>query len=523
MKTFLIPQRSLTASYEAEIVVCGGGTAGVFAALSAAESGKRVLLVEQFGSLGGSASNALVMPLMHSHIDGDPACSYLSLRLRQKLLDHGSLGDEGRSFDPTVLKLVLEELCAEAGVQILYHTFLSDVLTEQGVIKALVAVNKAGTIVIAGDFFIDCTGDGDVSVLAGADFTRGHPETGQNQPTSLRYLVSGIDLPALGRFLNREVARTGIENACFYHPPYTVYGACCEGRFTLSDLFDRAVAAGDLTEGDRVYWQMFSVPGRTDSVAFNNPEFYEFRGGTDPDVLTNVQLNGKKAIFRQLAFYKKYMEGFEHAYISEIAPMVGVRESRSIRTEYVLTLSDLLSRRKFEDAFCQSAYPVDIHGYSIEFVSRYKPADDDRPYYEVPYRCLVVRGFENLLVAGRCLGADFLAQASLRIQPTCRSSGEAAGIAASLALDAGIPARELDGRQEMTGDRARSALPPTPYRKTAPEAHRGRFLFLDEFTQQLDFHALIPQRIVKIRILCYFFVNILDIFLKLLYICSYSS
>ena len=353
----------------------------------------------------------------------------------------------GRAFAPTVLMVALEELCAEAGVQLLYHTFISDVLVENGTVKAIVAANKSGTVVIAGDIFIDCTGDGDVSVLAGAQYTKGNPETGKNQPISLRYIVSGVDIPALGEFFKSEIERTGIARDCSYTPPLSVYAACCGDGATLSDIFKRAIAAGDLTVEDHLYWQMFNIPGRNDSIAFNNPEFFEDLDGTNPDTLTKTQVAGKKAIYRQLAFYKKYMKGFENAYIADIAAMVGIRESRNITTEYVLTGADLLSRKKFDDAFCQSNYPVDIHGYTLEFVSRFKPAEDARPYYEIPYGSLVVKGFENLLVAGRCLGAEFLAQSSLRIQPCCRSAGEAAGIAAALALDAKIPAREVDGRK----------------------------------------------------------------------------
>ena len=140
------------------------------------------------------------------------------------------------------------------------------------------------------------------------------------------------------------------------------------------------------------------------------------------------------------------MKGFENAYISDIAAMVGIRESRNIVTEYVLSAEDLICRRKFDDAFCQCNYPVDIHGRTLDFASKYKPVDDGKPYYEIPYRSLAVKGFDNLLVAGRCLGAEFLAQSSLRIQPCCRSSGEAAGIAAAMAVDAGKPVREVDGK-----------------------------------------------------------------------------
>ena len=368
-------------------------------------------------------------------------------RLREKLKLYGGVDGSGRAFDSTVLKLALEELCAEAGVQLLYHTFISDVLVENGVVKAVVAGNKSGTVVIAGDMFIDCTGDGDVSVLAGAQYAKGNPETGKNQPISLRYVVGGVDLTALGEFFKSELARTGVNHACSYTPPYSVYASVCGDGSTLSELFKKAIDAGDLTVEDHLYWQMFNIPGRNDCIAFNNPEFFDDTDGTDPDTLTKTQIAGKKAIYRQLAFYKKYMKGFENAYIADIAAMVGIRESRNIITEYVLSAEDLLARRKFDDAFCQSNYPVDIHGKTLDFASRGEPVDDGRPYYEIPYGSLVVKGFDNLLVAGRCLGAEFLAQSSLRIMPCCRSAGEAAGIAAALALDGKMPARDVDGRK----------------------------------------------------------------------------
>ena len=446
MKTFVLPQRELKASYDADVVVCGGGVAGVCAAVSAAECGKKVIIIEQFGSLGGSATNGLVTPLMHMHIENDPPCSYTSAKITEKLKKYGAVNDTGRAFDPLALKPALEELCVEAGVKLLYHTFIFDVIKENGAITAVVAANKAGAVAISGKVFIDCTGDGDVSVLAGAEYTKGNPETGKNQPISLRYIVSGVDIPKLGEFFMSEVKRTGIANGCSYTPPLSIYGAVCGDGSTLSELFKKAIAAGDLTVEDHLYWQMFALPGRNDAIAFNNPEFFDDVDGTDPDTLTKTQVEGKKAIFRQLAFYKKYMKGFENAYISDIAAMVGIRESRNIVTEYVLSAEDLICRRKFDDAFCQCNYPVDIHGRTLDFASKYKPVDDGKPYYEIPYRSLAVKGFDNLLVAGRCLGAEFLAQSSLRIQPCCRSSGEAAGIAAAMAVDAGKPVREVDGK-----------------------------------------------------------------------------
>lgn len=439
--------KQLEAKYSADVIVCGGGTAGVFAAVAAAERGQKVIIVEQFGGLGGTATFGLVTPLMHTHINGDPQCSYIVPKLNAKLFEMGALSAEGRNFDPMGLKVALEALCMEAGVKILLHTFISDVIKDGDAIKGIVVSNKSGTFVIEGKMFIDCTGDGDVSVLAGADYTKGNPETGKCQPISLRYVIDGVDIAALGEFIKDKPAEVGINNACSYDKERgTVYMAVCrKGDWTLSYLFDQAIEAGDLAPEDKWYWQAFCMPGRPTSVAFNNPEFFDDVDGTDAEHLTRTQLEGKQRIYRQLKFYKKYLRGFDNAYIGEIAEMVGIRESRNIVTEYVLTAEDLLTKRKFDDAFCQSNYPIDIHGKTL--TNKYVAAvDDTKPWYEVPYGSLVVKGIDNLLVAGRCLGCEFLAQASLRIQPSCRSSGEAAGIAAAMALEEGVLPREIDGR-----------------------------------------------------------------------------
>lgn len=202
-----------------------------------------------------------------------PALFLHKRKITEKLKKYGAVNDTGRAFDPLALKPALEELCTEAGVKLLYHTFIFDVIKENGAITAVVAANKAGAVAISGKVFIDCTGDGDVSVLAGAEYTKGNPETGKNQPISLRYIVSGVDIPKLGEFFMSEVKRTGIANGCSYTPPLSIYGAVCGDGSTLSELFKKAIAAGDLTVEDHLYWQMFTVPGRNDAIAFNNPEF----------------------------------------------------------------------------------------------------------------------------------------------------------------------------------------------------------------------------------------------------------
>jgi hypothetical protein len=432
---------------EADVVVCGGGTAGAFAAKAAADMGKDVLIVEQFGSLGGTATNGLVLPIMHTHIPQNPQCSYISNIVRDKMVELGAASANGANFDPLVLKAVLEGMCDEAGVKMLLHTFIAETVVNDGKLEALVVANKNGLGLIKGKMFIDSTGDGDVCVRAGAGFTKGNPETGKNQPISLRYIVANVDVDALGQFVKELIEKTG-KNSGVSYDNGSVYVACCAGdKWTFSELFDEAIKNGDLTEEDKAYWQGFMVTGRKNTVAFNNPEFFDEVDGTDPIHLTKTQVAGKQRILRQLKFYKKYLKGFENAYISDIAAMVGIRESRNIEAEYVLSASDLLRRVKFDDMFCQSNYPVDIHGKVLKCEANLAPVDDGKPWYEIPYRSLVVKGFDNLFITGRCLGAEFLAQSSLRVQHSVRASGEAAGIASAIALDRDILPREVDGAE----------------------------------------------------------------------------
>ncbi|MGN0802640.1 MAG: FAD-dependent oxidoreductase [Candidatus Faecivicinus sp.] len=444
-----IDYSTLPVSHRAEIVVCGGGTAGAFAAIAAAEAGRDVLLIEQFGMVGGSATAGLVTPVMHSHIDGDPSCSYLSERLRKRLLEMRACDESGRAFDPLMLKVALEQMCAEAGVRLLYHTFIPDAIASSGRVTGVVIANKDGLSRVEGEIFIDCTGDGDVCVRAGADFSKGNPDTGVNQPMSLRYIVGGVDTLALGGFFDEVKRRTGVDIAASVSPDgLEVYAHCCKGKpVTLTPVFEQAVADGDLIEEDHLYWQAFSLPGRPGCIAFNCPEFFEHIDGTSVRDLTLAQINGKRAILRQMAFYRKCMKGFEHAWVAEIAAMVGVRESREIVTEHVLTEEELYLKRKHPDMFCQSNYPIDVHGRVLSNAYLGEAADDGRPWYEIPFRCLLVKGFENLMTAGRCIGASFAAQASVRVQQSARSSGEAAGIGAAMALQRGVLPRQIDGAE----------------------------------------------------------------------------
>ena len=424
--------------YSADIVIAGAGTAGSAAAVAAADQGLRVLLVEQSGAAGGSGSIGLVTPMMTTRMPGNPSCSYVAEEINRRMTALGAARADGFQFDPTMLPFVLEAMLMERGVKVLFHTALTGATMEGGRVTAVEAFNKSGRARIEGRVLIDATGDADLVSLAGLPLMHGDEATGKNQPVSLRYVVGGVDGAAFRSFLNEQGdAQSGD----------ALYGAVttAPGRvWPLSGLFEKAIAAGDLAPDDAVYWQFFGLPGRGDSIAFNCPEFFDLHDADDAENLSWVQLHGKQAILRQLLFYRKYLPGFERAYVSAVASMVGVRESRRAVTDYVVTAEDLLARRKFDDAIAQSNYPVDVHGRRLNHPENAAAPDKD-PWFEVPLRALVVKDAENLLVAGRSLGAEFIAQSAIRIIPTCRALGEAAAIAAARACRTGS-LHSVDGR-----------------------------------------------------------------------------
>ena len=366
-RNYIEPQRELSVSYTADVVIVGGGTAGAVAAIAAAREGAKVVVIEQFGSLGGSSTNGLVCPNMRVSVNGNPSCSSVAADLFARLVKYGASVDNGTPmpdvFDPVVMSIVLEEMCDEAGVTVLYHTYFCDAIKTGNTLDGVIIENKAGRSVVEGKVFIDCSGDADLSVRAGANYTKGNPETGKNQPISLRYVVGGVNRTELSAFIAEQIEKTGVNYAA---SPQGCYAAVTGlTRYTMSDLFDEAIAAGDLIEDDKLYWQMFNLPWRSDALAFNNPEFFDFVDATNPDHLNFTQMKGKQAIRRQLAFYKKYMRGFENAYIAEIASMVGIRESRNVVCEYTLTAEDCINQKKFDDKIAQTNYPVDFHGRKL--------------------------------------------------------------------------------------------------------------------------------------------------------------
>ena len=399
------------------VVVAGGGPAGVGAAVAAARMGARVTLAERYGFLGGMATVALVHPWMpfsagDKQLVGGVLQEVINrLRTHNAYRDTTQLGHRSHCFDPELLKRVLQELLLEAGVELRLHCFVVGAKKRQNTINGIVIESKSGREVLRGDVVIDCTGDGDVAARAGAPCEKGRAEDGFMQPMTLHFRMARVDVPRM--------------------PP----------REEINRLYDAAKEAGRVQcPRENVLW--FETT-RDDEIHFNTTRVVEVDGTSSLD-LSKAEIESRRQAWEIAEFLQREVPGFEKAYLSVTGPQIGVRETRRIMGEYVITEEDVLGARKFEDGIALASYPVDIHNpRGAGTVIRHLPPGE---WYSIPYRCMVPRDVDGLLVAGRPISSTHEAHSSVRVQPTCYAMGQAAGIAAAMAAAERIPPRAVDAQ-----------------------------------------------------------------------------
>jgi hypothetical protein len=443
-----------------DVLVVGGGTAGSVAAIAAARSGAETVLTEDLGFLGGTQTAALVTPQMPNLMDQKPLNTGINCEINSRMAAIGAAAtySDGNTgwFDPEMLKYVLDDMVAESGAVVRLFTRFEDVILSGSEAVGAVFCSKQGRQAVLAKRIIDCSGDGDVAYRAGAQFESGDSLKSTNQPMSVRFNLANVDTARLIHFLEGlgPIDKHPIKKRTTHPLIHTamVWG----GGWPLEPVFRTAVNDGILNESDGNYFQLFSVPGRPWELAFNCPRIPEKTAGTNVDDLSDAMRLGRQAIRRYLEFCRHFLPGCKDSYISVSATMAGIRETRRIKGLYQLTADDVLNGQKFEDAVARCNYPIDIHrdpGQEGGGLTHLRT----REYYEIPYRCLVPAGIENLLIAGRCLSASFQAQASARIQPVCRALGQAAGVAAALSLKHDTSPAGLDGvmvRRELAASGA---------------------------------------------------------------------
>ena len=423
--TLIYAGREIPVLFSADVCVAGGGPSGTAAAVMAARNGARTVLVERGVALGGLAVLGCVYPFMDTHAP-DSDTPYVA-EVKERLRKHGIEPFDGVTqqtwHNPETLALIYDEMCEAAGVDVLYQTVLVDIVRQGSVIEACIVQTIAGLAAIRAKTFIDSTGDAFLSRAAGVPYERGYEKTGKNQPLSFRFEMGGIDVDRLYQHVAVELK----EDWCKSKPPYFEIAEAMhrKQRYKLEDLMAKGVAAGEITQEEAEYMQAYTIIGKNGVMSMNCPEIPVKFSASDPVSYSKAVAYGRK-MMRHIADYLiRHLPGFEKAFISREAAMLGARESWRIRGKHYLVEDDYHNQSRFADAVCRTAWFIDAHG---EKVSEKLPQGG---FYEIPYGSLVTEQIENLIVTGRCISASFILQASMRIQPTCMSIGEAAGIAAA--------------------------------------------------------------------------------------------
>jgi len=416
-----VPEREAGVLADADVIVAGGGPAGLGAAVAAARAGARVVLCERYGFLGGNLTVAKVGTICGLYVGGDEAGEFdfvvggIAREVAEALARDGAgIGPVPFKetavflYVPWAVKRLADHLVMEEEtLELLLHSLVADVVVDDGALRALVLATKRGPRAVTGKVFVDCTGDADVATFAGVPSELGPP--GARQFGSMQFVMQHVDAPAAMAAVPR-----------------------------LGDLIDE-------------YGAHLSRDGGAIIPTFRPGEFVgamtrvRNRDGTPVDV-TDVrqatwgELEGRRLAEEAAAFLREHVPGFADAFLDDTATALGVRETRRVVGDYVLTGDDVKRGATFDDGVARGAWPCEYHvrGRTTEY--EFLPAGVS---YQVPFGSLRPRGVPNLLVAGRCLSADHDALASIRVMGPSLALGQAAGTAAAIAARDGVPVAEV--------------------------------------------------------------------------------
>jgi hypothetical protein len=395
-----------------DLAVIGGGFAGVAAALAAARGGAKVLIVEKSNCLGGAAVNCLVNPFMPYWTEVNGKRVDLSAGIFKEIHDRleARHAISGCTFLEEELKYILNEMVIEAHIDLLFHAYIFKAEKSSDGIASIKVATKSGEMSIEADYFIDATGDAQLAYLAGCPTVLGREPDHLCQPMTLCFRVGNVDVEK------------------FY-----------ASKEKLMIAYRQSLEAGELIN-PREDILVFKTPIKN-VLHFNTTRVVQ-KDPTSPVDVTEAEILARRQVYEVYEFMKKHADGLENSFLMMTAAEIGVRESRMIVGDYVLTEQDCRDCIKFEDAIAACNYDIDIHNPEGGGTSHYYfPAG---AYYTIPYRALTPKGTENLLVAGRCISSDHGAQASYRIMPVVCCIGEAAGTAIGLAVKNQTSVRELN-------------------------------------------------------------------------------
>lgn len=420
MDTIVEEARRTPVAGEFEVVVLGGGPAGIAAAIAAGRAGRSTALIERYGFLGGAGTAAGLANFcgLHANVHGEHRqvihgiCDDILERLEGMnglSKPHLAVGAriQAQAYDISAYKIVADELVLEAKVKLFFHAFAVAATPE-----ALIVETKSGRRAIAGKIFIDCSGDGDLAAWRGAPYEVGDGHGGMLFPTTM-YRICGVDPEKAGKAWQR-----------------------------IPELMEEAERRGRQFPRKKpiVRPQPNPIEWRANLTQIRNPDGSAV-SGIDAEQLSYGEVEGRRQCRETFEFIKSVTPGFERAYIVEIAPQIGIRETRRVHGEYMVTEADILDCADFPDAIGVNGWPVEAHvAGNVDF----RFARGARGFNQLPYRMIVPRNVDNLLVAGRCASMTHDGQSSARVSGPCFAMGQAAGTAAHLALQAGVLPRHLD-------------------------------------------------------------------------------
>lgn len=412
---------------EYEVVVLGGGPAGIAAAAAAGRAGRSTILVERYGFLGGAGTAAGLANFcgLHAKVHGEhrQVVHGVADEILDRLQRLGGLAQphtifggriQAQAYDISAYKLAADDLLLTAEVKLLFHAFAVSLKKQKGTVEALIVETKSGRGAILGQVFIDCSGDGDLAAWAGAPFEVGDGKGNMLYPSTM-YRIGGVDAQKAGNAWE-----------------------------AIPRLMEEAEAKGRRFPRKKPIVRPQPNPSewRANLTQIRNPDGSAV-SGIDAEQLAFGEVEGRRQVRDTFEFIRGVTPGFERAYIVDIAPQIGIRETRRVLGEAVLSEDDVLDCAGFPDSIGVNGWPVEAHvAGNVEFVFQRDP----KGYNQLPYRMLLPLKTGNLLVAGRCASMTHRGQSAARVSGACFAMGQAAGTAAHLALKGGIAVKDVDPR-----------------------------------------------------------------------------